>query len=423
MRLDSYLQPLIDAGLAKGLLTIEYGNKRIDRNMSSFDANTPFPVGSFTKVFVALAIHKLCEEEKLSLDTPVSQYFPEYFKNSAATVADLLSHTSGLSKSLDWTLYLTFSQQNVSAAFANLSEPLAEANTVLTYSNTGFYLLGLLIETLTKQTWHDYINDTILSPLGMNNTHFENTTLRPTLLGSYGTFTTEPLKNCETSSAGGMLSSSHDLLTFHNAIADNRGDIITPEIRNLMTTPRPIKHSNQLGRGMGFKTVFIEGQRFIYHGGCLPDGYYMSSMATRYGGKSIRVNWLSNASPNTQFLIEDCVSAALQDRPNPVPNIPKITSLTPELALNYKGVFTGQKPNGEDITIDITPTEHGLVFEPRELSEGETQYLYPTETPDTFIFLPSTTRLVFSRDSHTNAVTHYTLITKKNCLIRHKISD
>ena len=143
-------------------------------------AQTPFHIGSVTKSFTALAVMQLVEEGKIELDAPVQQYLPWFTladEEAAAkiTVRNLLNHTSGISTydgnrgfASDENLEMRVrGLQNI-----GLREPVGET---FQYSNINYGIAGLIVETVSGQTYADYVSEHIFAPLEMRHSYASET--------------------------------------------------------------------------------------------------------------------------------------------------------------------------------------------------------------------------------------------------------
>ncbi|MBV9109741.1 MAG: beta-lactamase family protein, partial [Gemmatimonadetes bacterium] len=137
-------------------------------------AGTEYQIASVTKQFTAAAILRLSEQGKLSLDDPVTKYvngLPSAYED--VTLARLLNHTAGVPNFTEF-----FHEFHVPLAPARLVDSLAERpllfapGTGFHYSNSGYYLLGLVIETVTGEEYADYLDEQFFTPLGMTSTHY-----------------------------------------------------------------------------------------------------------------------------------------------------------------------------------------------------------------------------------------------------------
>jgi CubicO group peptidase (beta-lactamase class C family) len=143
--------------------------------------DTKFRLGSITKQFTATLILQLVEQGKLKLDGKVSDYLPYYRQDTGAriTIHNLLSHTSGVP---NYTAAPGFSE-NVSRNPFKVDEFVKkyasgdlefEPGTKFNYSNSGYFLLGAIIERVTGKLYEEVLKENILDPVGMKNTGYDH---------------------------------------------------------------------------------------------------------------------------------------------------------------------------------------------------------------------------------------------------------
>ncbi|KAK5062814.1 hypothetical protein LTR84_004889 [Exophiala bonariae] len=232
-----------------------------------------FGIGSITKVFVTVVIIQLVEEQKLHLDDAVGGLLPreiyEGIENAQeATVATLLSHTAGVESWEDDPIWIAHGRgreldphriwsKTETLDYVrrpNLSGPKPGK---FSYSNTNFTLLGLIVETITKQTAESEIRRRILEPLGMENTYLEgfeepitqsisprryhwNTAEFRSSAGICPDFSLPRSDLIDATgsnlsvewTAGGLVSSPSDLITFGVALRD--GKLLSPSSLDVM---------------------------------------------------------------------------------------------------------------------------------------------------------------------------------------------
>lgn len=148
--------------------------------------NTKFGIASGTKIFTAVAVCQLIEQNKLSFDDKVLDIlefeFPKY--NREFTVKHLLTHTSGIPDYFDeevsddfealWQdipVYIMTKQEDFLPLFQHKSM-MFNPGERYSYSNSGFVLLGLLIEKISGQSYQDFVLENIIKPCGLENTGF-----------------------------------------------------------------------------------------------------------------------------------------------------------------------------------------------------------------------------------------------------------
>ena len=153
--------------------------------------NTDYYIGSLTKQFTAAAILLLQEEGKLSTSDTIDKYFPEYEYGSEITIRTLLTMTDGIPDYLNKETELTKNNTRVCDVDSDnsfdenhdiiidwiLSQELVGEYDEYNYSNSGYYLLGDIIEQVSSEKYEDFIKNHIFEPIGMNNTGFEKTNM------------------------------------------------------------------------------------------------------------------------------------------------------------------------------------------------------------------------------------------------------
>jgi CubicO group peptidase (beta-lactamase class C family) len=138
-----------------------------------------FRIGSVTKQFTAVAILQLANQNKLKLTDPIRMYLPDYPEHAqAVTIENLLTHTSGIKS---YTSIIELRSAANKAANRSLDErindfknlPLEfEPGTKYRYSNSGYFLLGIIIEKVSGLSYANYLKKNIIQPLGLNSTYF-----------------------------------------------------------------------------------------------------------------------------------------------------------------------------------------------------------------------------------------------------------
>ena len=142
-------------------------------------ANTKFRLGSLTKQFTAMLVMQLVEQGKLRLDGHVTDYLPDYPKATGdkITIHHLLTHTSGLPSYTSQPSYGTASLlPTTPAAFVNTFSALPldfEPGTAWKYSNSGYFLLGTIIEKVAGKPYEKVLSEQILQPMHMQDSGFD----------------------------------------------------------------------------------------------------------------------------------------------------------------------------------------------------------------------------------------------------------
>jgi len=164
----------------KGQILLEksYGYKNFNAHALS-DSNTIFQIGSITKQFTATVILKLQEEGKLSVHDKLSTYFPQFTRANEITLENLLTHTSGL-----YDYVRDIDEEDSAVTCHPVDKQLLldlvfkhdldfKPGTQFRYCNSGYYLLGLIIEKVTGKSYEQNVRDIIFMPLQMDHSLFD----------------------------------------------------------------------------------------------------------------------------------------------------------------------------------------------------------------------------------------------------------
>lgn len=167
------------------IFTNAFGFRDINNELPN-DTNTKFGIASGTKLFTALGIGTLIEQNKIGLDTEIGEIFnePTSFIDRKATIQHLLTHTSGIYDYYDEELITDFDNFFVDIPWYKLETPTDYLPLFIdktmkykpgeraSYSNGGYVLLGIIIERTAKSLYRDYIKENVLNAAGMTDSHF-----------------------------------------------------------------------------------------------------------------------------------------------------------------------------------------------------------------------------------------------------------
>lgn len=279
----------------------------------SFDVpnmiDTKFNLGSMNKMFTATAIMQLVEKGKIKLDGRIIDYVPDYANKDVAgrvTIHQLLTHTGGLGNY--WTPeYMKASKDlykevpDYLPLFANDSL-LFEPGSQFSYSNSGFMVLGLIIEKVSGERYFDYVKKCIYEPAGMVNTDaYENDYVVPNLAVGYTRMQARlgELKNnlflhvVKGGPAGGGYSTVEDLLDFANALMG--GTLLSKKSRELMTSGK-FQTDPHIMYCYGFRDRVENGHHIVGHTGGFPG---ISGYLGIFGDLGYTVAVLSNMDDGT----------------------------------------------------------------------------------------------------------------------------
>lgn len=241
-----------------------YGMANVDQG-TLMTLDTRFRIASITKTFTALAIMQLRDAGKLRLDDPVSTYldwFDLRYENAPAiTIRHLLTHTSGLPRDASvphWTDNVFQSWDEVIAT-TRQRKPVLPPLRDFGYSNLGYSLLGGIIETVSGESWADYLQQHILNPLGMTDTIVTPKGDEPNLATGYLKLDDQYVRKSAPfaatngfSPSASMASSIHDLTKyarFHLGLQDSA--VLSPHTLREMHTVHWVNKDWEGGYGLG----------------------------------------------------------------------------------------------------------------------------------------------------------------------------
>ena len=223
---------------------------------------TPFNIAAITKLFTAVAIGQLVDQGKVSLDDPLTKYLPAYphATGDRITIAMLVSQTAGLGSYANDPGYL-----RVRDGFESVSDLVGAVNTAvvpgavpektLTSSDTGYLLLGAVIEKASGRDYYEYMDNEVFAKAGVAAGFLPNTEDELKDRGFALGYLTDGSKNWSSLPARGTPAASayataSDLLSFHKALAN--GALVKPETqrRLVLLPPAPGKNSPGIASGV-----------------------------------------------------------------------------------------------------------------------------------------------------------------------------
>ncbi len=236
-------------------------------------AETKFRIGSVTKQFAAACILLLAEQGKLSVNDQLSKYIPDYSKSDSITVHMLLNHTSGIKNYTDiqefWPkAVLPLSTDSMIALFKN--KPLDfSPGTNWNYSNSGYFLLGVIVEKVSGKNFTAYLTENIIKKVGLKNTSMDRLdsvlAFRARGYGknNQGVWQQAMFISMEGPySAGAMVSTVEDLYQWTKALHNNQ--VLSAASTQKMITP----YKNKYGYGIGIDSLTTHKR--VSHSGGIP---------------------------------------------------------------------------------------------------------------------------------------------------------
>jgi CubicO group peptidase (beta-lactamase class C family) len=296
------------------------GAANLERNEAA-DANTIFRIGSLTKQFTAAAIMKLADQGKLSLDDPLAKYVPEFDTGGrTVTIRQLLNHSSGVPNYTAQPRFMTeliakpdLKKQDVLDVVAGVPFDF-EPGTGWRYSNTGYYLLGLVVEKASGRSYADFLQHELFEPLRLTHTLYDAGTAA--VPGRALGYSVDPLSGTRhlasavnmvgPFSAGALASTAGDLLRWQIALTGGRA--IAPASFEQMVGSTVKTGRGDAVDGYGLIVDRMIGQRHIWHNGGI---YGFNSVLSWFPDMGLRTAVLSNSEALPSEAVEAMIIQAL----------------------------------------------------------------------------------------------------------------
>lgn len=251
--------------------------------MANLELNVPmqidnvFRIGSISKQFTAVAILQLKEQGKLDLQDDITKFIPDYPTHGyTITVEQLLNHTSGIksyTSMKEWDEQVRrkdFTPAAMVDYFKN--QPMEFApGTKWNYNNSGFFLLGYIIEKASGKTYQQYIADNIFKPVGMANSYYgEDSPLIKNRVSGYepgkdAVVNADYLSMTQPYAAGSLLSTVEDLYKWHQAVHSYK--LIKKEVMDKAFISSKLLSGKATNYGYGWFIGNLQGSPTIEHGG------------------------------------------------------------------------------------------------------------------------------------------------------------
>ncbi len=260
--------------------------------MANLELNVPmqynnvFRIGSVTKQFTAVAILQLLEKGKLNLQDEITRFIPGYpTQGNKITIEHLLTHTSGIQ---DFTKIkdnakrsaIDYTPQEMIDYFKD--QPMRFApGTKWEYSNSGYFLLGYIIEQITGKTYAQYLKENIFRPLGMNNSLYASDTHVIKNRASGYTRGEKDFENApyismtQPYAAGAILSTVEDMFKWNQAVQSHI--LLKKETLEKALTRYKLADGTETNYGYGWRLGYIRESPSIWHGGLI-DGFMSMTM-------------------------------------------------------------------------------------------------------------------------------------------------
>jgi CubicO group peptidase (beta-lactamase class C family) len=302
--------------------------------------NTIYQLGSVTKQFTSTVILKLAEQKKLKLTDKLIKYFPGYPKGDSITIHHLLSHTSGIFNYTNDEAFMSgevlkpASEKKILALFKDKPLDFSPGNN-WAYSNSGYMLLGYIIQKVAKKPYEKAVRDIILTPLKMTNSGFDYVRLKNANKAT-GYFVIDGKNSTESSyvdssvsyAAGAMYSGATDMLKWHKSLLQNK--VISRASLEKAFTPAKNKY------GYGWAIDSLYGKRITTHNGGI---FGFNSSFYRIEADDIAIVLLNNVGNPKLDEIALGIINILYDKPYKIPDAKKEISVPTEILNKYTGLY------------------------------------------------------------------------------------
>lgn len=352
---------------------------------------TRFRIGSQTKTFTAVMILQLVQENKLKMDAPLSQFFPEIPNAEQLTIAHLLRHRSGIYNFTNDPEYLSYhtnpmAQKEILKKIAAY-QPVFEPGSKAEYSNSNYILLGYILEAITGNDYAKNLKERITEPLGLENTYY-GSKINPKASEAYsykwegGGFVPETETNMQIPhGAGAVVSTVEDITLFLEALFN--GGLFAEEQFAEM-----IRLEEDFGCGL-FVMPFYKHEGMGHTGGI--DGF--SSMMAYFPEQQLAVSLLSNGG---RFSNNEVMIALLSEYFGMAYELPEFTEvqISKQVLERYEGVYASPS---FPLKLSIRHLNGQLE------GQGSGQPAFPLEAKNdsTFTFDMAGIRILFHADSLT----------------------
>ena len=304
-----------------------------------------FEIGSITKQFTAAAILLLAEEGKLSIEDPITRHLPDYpAYGDDITIEHLLTHTSGIVSYTGIPGYMPLEVRHdrtpaeMLDVFKDLPVEFAPGERYA-YNNSGYVLLGAIIEAVSGMTYPAFVQTRFFDPLGMETARYGcDTCIIPRRASGYdagitGAINQQYLSFTQPYAAGSLMMTVDDLHRWSEALFS--GEVISEESLERMTTPFVLNAGAPTRYGYGLMIGDVRDRLAFSHGGGI---FGFSAYATYLPEEDVFVAVFANSSSPavaTSIVAERLGAQAIGD---PIRVAPRIT-LPVEVLEPYVGVY------------------------------------------------------------------------------------
>lgn len=338
---------------------------------------TVYRIGSITKQFTSAAIMQLVDSGRLALTDPLTKYLPQYPQWSEVTVRHLLNHTSGIPS---YTTSEAFRSRGADAMTPAQIVATVEGDTAdfapgtqFRYNNTGYALLGMILERVTGRPYAAYMGERFFTPLGMRSavycpsgpagdTHAAGYDARDGAI-----VPTRFLHMSQPYAAGALCMSVPDYLRWQAALTTGR--VVRPATLARMATPDTLRTGAKTSYGFGLVSGLAGGHRMIWHNGGV-NGF--TTQGVWFPDDSLRVAVFANAVGANPERLAANLAAAVLGLPLVAPPKPLVAvPLAADSAPRYAGTYELTRPDGRPLVLHVITEGAGLVAQAEGPGQGK----------------------------------------------------
>ena len=397
-RIDSLLTHLNEYDKFMGSLCIMQGDEVVFKQAYGYSeatkgiratVGTKYKIGSITKTFTATMIMQLVEEKKIMLTTKLNRFFPKIDNAEKITIEQLLYQRTGIKDyaNADATLTDVLDKPNMRALIMKKIENYTstfEPDSKHEYSNSNYFILGEIIEKVTKKTYAENLKNRITGKLYLKNTYYTTEKTDVTKRESYSyTFNGEywdkvdEWNNDIAFSSGGIISTPEDLTKFIRELL--KGKLLSPASVELMKTLKDTY-------GMALIRFPFGERKFFGHNGRIEGfeatmGYYQQDDMT--------ISLISNGVNYSQNDIMLGILSIYYKSPY---RFPVFETLNPEKIKDYVGTYASK-----DIPLKVKIFEKSGALYGQATGQPEFPMTYASE--DLFYFQAGGIEMEFSKNS------------------------
>lgn len=344
-KLDQLFDRLLEKNKGMGSLVLakdgeviysrSFGYSQIsENNKKPLTVDTKYRISSITKMYTATMIFQLVEERKLQLTDTLDKFFPQIPNASKITIAQMLSHRSGIPNlQVEEGWYLQPRTQDEIIATIAKGQPQFEPDTKTAYSNTGFNLLGYIVEKIDGKSYADALKDRITSKIGLKDTYVgtgqsdpeKNEAIAYKYIGNW-VEGSEPDLSIP-GGGGSIMSTPADMAIFIEALFDIK--LVSQDSLNQMMTERD-------GEGMGIHS-FTFADRILYGetGGSGSSGAWLNY----FPEEKLALAYTTNVKI---YPVNEIISSVLDiywNRPLEIPTF-EAFAISPDVLERYVGTYS-----------------------------------------------------------------------------------